>query len=175
MHSPPKPGPESEAAPRSWIDRIVDGGEILSSLSVVLILILVCAEVIFRLFNRSTMIADELGAYLNAAIVFLGMTYTLREGGFIRIELIYERVQGRARLLVDIACGLISLVFTLVLCWFIWQHILYAYAMNTRSTSILQTPEYIPQSLMLIGLVMLALQLLVLTLRPPRRVNNEFL
>ena len=88
MHSPPKPGPESEAAPRSWIDRIVDGGEILSSLSVVLILILVCAEVIFRLFNRSTMVADELGAYLNAAIVFLGMTYTLREGGFIRIELI---------------------------------------------------------------------------------------
>jgi hypothetical protein len=47
--------------------------------------------------------------------------------------------------------------------------------MNTRSTSILQTPEYVPQSLMLIGLVMLVLQLLVLIFRPPKRVANEFL
>lgn len=165
----------TEASNRSWIDKTVDGGEKLASLSVVLILVLVCAEVAFRLFNHSTMIADELGAYLNAAVVFLGMTFTLREGGFIRIELLYERLNGTARRVVDIACGLISLAFTLVLGWFIWQHIAYAYTMNTRSTSILQTPEYIPQSLMLIGLVMLALQLLVLTLRPPRRASNEFL
>lgn len=160
---------------RSWIDAIIDFGEIMASISVVLILVLVCAEVFFRLFNRSTMVADELGAYLNAAIVFLGMSYTLREGGFIRIELVYERLSGAALRLVDILCGLISLAFTAVIAWFIWLHIGYAYSMNTRSTSILQTPEYIPQSLMLIGLVMLVLQLLVLTFRPPKRVANEFL
>ena len=160
---------------RSWIDRFVDLGEILASISVVLILVLVCAEVLFRLFNRSTMIADELAAYLNAAIVFLGMTFTLREGGFIRIELIYERLSGAALRIVDLLCGLISLAFTLVMTWFIWEHITYAYAMNTRSTSVLQAPEYIPQSLMLIGMVMLALQLIVLTIRPPKRVATEFL
>ena len=43
---------------RSWIDKIVDFGEVMASISVVLILILVCAEVFFRLFNRSTMLAD---------------------------------------------------------------------------------------------------------------------
>jgi TRAP-type C4-dicarboxylate transport system permease small subunit len=160
---------------RSWIDKIVDFGEVLASISVVLILILVCAEVFFRLFNRSTMVADELGAYLNAAIVFLGMSYTLREGGFIRIEALYERLSGAALRAVDILCGLISLAFAAVIAWFIWLHIGYAYSMNTRSTSILQTPEYVPQSLMLIGLVMLVLQLLVLIFRPPKRVANEFL
>jgi len=167
--------PARQAQRRSWIDVIVDSGEVMASISVVLILVLVCAEVFFRLFNRSTMVADELGAYLNAAIVFLGMSYTLREGGFIRIEAIYERLSGATLRLVDILCGLISLAFAAVLAWFIWLHIGYAYAMNTRSTSILQTPEYIPQSLMLIGLVMLVLQLLVLTFRPPKRVANEFL
>lgn len=167
--------PARQAQRRSWIDVIVDSGEVMASISVVLILVLVCAEVFFRLFNRSTMVADELGAYLNAAIVFLGMSYTLREGGFIRIEAIYERLSGATLRLVDILCGLISLAFVAVLAWFIWLHIGYAYAMNTRSTSILQTPEYIPQSLMLIGLVMLVLQLLVLTFRPPKRVANEFL
>jgi TRAP-type C4-dicarboxylate transport system permease small subunit len=169
---------QPDAAPtrrRSWIDKIVDFGEVLASVSVVLILILVCAEVFFRLFNRSTMVADELGAYLNAAIVFLGMSYTLREGGFIRIEAIYERLSGAALRAVDILCGLISLAFAAVIAWFIWLHIGYAYSMNTRSTSILQTPEYVPQSLMLIGLVMLVLQLLVLIFRPPKRVANEFL
>lgn len=164
-----------QAPKRSWIDVIVDFGEVMASISVVLILVLVCAEVFFRLFNRSTMVADELGAYLNAAVVFLGMSYTLREGGFIRIEAIYERLSGAALRLVDILCGLISLAFAAVLAWFIWLHIGYAYSMNTRSTSILQTPEYVPQSLMLVGLVMLVLQLLVLTFRPPKRVANEFL
>jgi TRAP-type C4-dicarboxylate transport system permease small subunit len=169
---------QPDAAPtrrRSWIDKIVDFGEVLASISVVLILILVCAEVFLRLFNRSTMVADELGAYLNAAIVFLGMSYTLREGGLILIEALYARLSGAALRAVDILCGLISLAFAAVIAWFIWLHIGYAYSMNTRSTSILQTPEYVPQSLMLIGLVMLVLQLLVLIFRPPNRVANEFL
>lgn len=160
---------------RSWIDRFVDLGEVLASTSVVLILALVCAEVVFRMFNRSTMIADELAAYLNAAVVFLGMSYTLREGGFIRIELIYERLSGAALRAVDLLCGLISLAFVAVVGWFVWLHIAYAYSMNTRSTSVLQTPEYIPQSLMLIGIAMLVLQLIVLTVRPPKRVATEFL
>ena len=99
---------QPDAAPtrrRSWIDKIVDFGEVLASISVVLILILVCAEVFFRLFNRSTMVADELGAYLNAAIVFLGMSYTLREGGFIRIEALYERLSGAALRAVTFCAG----------------------------------------------------------------------
>lgn len=52
---------------------IVQGAGYLAGVATVLILILVCVEVIVRLFGSSTMIADEFAGYLNAAIIFLGL------------------------------------------------------------------------------------------------------
>ena len=158
------------------IDLVVDAGAWLSALSVVLIMVLVCLEVLARqIFNTSTMIADEMGAYLNAAIIFLGSAYTLREGGFIRVELIYDRVGDAGRRLIDLFCSLVSLAFVLVTVWFMIEHVMYAYQHGTRAVTVLQTPEYLPQSLMVIGSVLMALQLIVIVFRPPRRVAQEFL
>lgn len=173
---------ERESAPARgglllrWVDVVVDAGAWLSALSVVLIMVLVCVEVLARqLFNTSTMIADEMGAYLNAAIIFLGAAYTLREGGFIRVEVLYDRVSGGVRKLIDLFCSLVSLAFVVVTGWFMIEHVQYAYQHDTRAVTVLQTPEYLPQSLMIIGSVLMALQLLVITFRPPRRVAQEFL
>jgi hypothetical protein len=41
--------------------------------------------------------------------------------------------------------------------------------------TVLQTPEYLPQSLMVIGSILMALQLLVIVFKPPKRVAQEFL
>lgn len=158
------------------VDVIVDAGAWLSALSVVLIMILVCVEVIARqVFNTSTMVADELGAYLNSAIIFLGAAYTLREGGFIRVEAIYDRVGNGARRLIDLFCSLVSLAFVLITVWFMIEHVRYAYQHNTRAVTVLQTPEYLPQSLMVIGSILMALQLLVIVFKPPKRIAQEFL
>jgi TRAP-type C4-dicarboxylate transport system permease small subunit len=158
------------------VDVIVDGGAWLSALAVVLIMILVCLEVVARqVFNTSTMVADELGAYLNAAIIFLGAAYTLREGGFIRVEAIYDRVGEGMRRLIDLFCSLVSLSFVLITVWFMIEHVRYAYQHNTRAVTVLQTSEYLPQSLMVIGSILMALQLLVIVFKPPKRVAQEFL
>ncbi len=146
---------------RRLVDRLVYAGGVLAGVSTVLILALVCVEVVARMFNHSTMVADELAGYLNAGIVFFGLAYTVREGGFIRIELLYERLKGNWLKVVRWFIVLTSLLFVLILTFFVALHVQYAFERDTRAISVLNTPEYIPMSFMVIGCVLLVLQLLV--------------
>ncbi|MFN0163356.1 MAG: TRAP transporter small permease subunit [Burkholderiales bacterium] len=143
------------------VDRLVLAGGVLAGVSTVLILALVCVEVAARMFNRSTMVADELAGYLNVGIVFFGLAYTVREGGFIRIELLYERLRGRWLAAVRWFIVATSLLFVLTLTFFISLHVQYAFVRDTRAISVLNTPEYIPMTIMVVGCVLLVLQLLM--------------
>jgi len=139
--------------------RLVDAGGALAAASTVLILVLVCVEVVARKFNHSTMVADELAGYLNVGVVFFGLAYTVREGGFIRIELLYDRLRGfwlmAARWLIVVT----SLAFALVLGFFLASHVQYAFEKDIRAISVLATPEYIPMTFAVVGCVLLILQL----------------
>ena len=59
-------------------NKIVQGTGYLAGVATVLILLLVCVEVIARMFNLSTQITDEYAGYLNAAVIFLGLGYSLK-------------------------------------------------------------------------------------------------
>ena len=152
------------------VHHLVQAGGVLAGVSTVLILVLVCVEVVARLFNHSTMVADELAGYLNAAIVFFGLAYTVREGGFIRIELVYDRLRGgwlrAARWFIVVT----SLLFTLTLTFFMALHVQYAFQKDTRAISVLATPEYIPMAVTVVGGVLLTLQLLAYLVDRVRKI-----
>jgi TRAP-type C4-dicarboxylate transport system permease small subunit len=156
-HSVPGAPPDGRLA--KAVRRIVDAGAVIAAAAVVLMLVLVCIEVVMRQFHRSTMVADELAGYLNVVVVFLGMAYTLREGGFIRVELLYDRMSRRGRRAADLFSALVSLVFVVLLGWFLILHVAYAYQHDTRAVSVLQTPEWLPQTVMVLGCLVLAIQL----------------
>lgn len=152
------------------IDRLVQGGGYLAGLSTVLILLLVCVEVVARMFNHSTMVADELAGYLNVGIIFFGLAYTVREGGFIRIELLYDRLRGNWLMAARWFIVATSLLFMLALTFFIALHVQYAYVRDTRAISVLNTPEYIPMTIMVLGCVLLLLQLMAFLFDRVRRI-----
>jgi TRAP-type C4-dicarboxylate transport system permease small subunit len=152
------------------IRRLVLAGGYLAGLCVVLILLLVCVEVVARLFNHSTMVADELAGYLNVGIIFFGLAYTVREGGFIRIELLYDRLRGGALAVARWCIVLTSLAFTLVLTFFLALHVQYAFVRDTRAVSVLATPEYIPMTITVVGCALLVLQLVAYLLDRVRKL-----
>lgn len=139
--------------------RLVDAGGFLAAVSTVLILVLVCVEVVARKFNHSTMVADELAGYLNVGIVFFGLAYTIRERGFIRIELLYDRLRGLPLALARWFIVVTSLAFALVLGFFLASHVQYAFEKDIRAISVLATPEYIPMTFAVVGCVLVVLQL----------------
>ena len=153
------------------VARVADWGGYVAGLAVVLILVLVCAEVLMRgIAGRSIMIADEVGGYLNVAAVYLGLAYTLKEGGFIRVELLYNRLEGRIRRMADWFILLASFAFVIVAFGVMVRHVVHTYADEIRSTDFTQAPLYLPQLPILAGLFLLGLQFLAYALNRARNL-----
>ena len=53
------------------------------------------------LFNNVSIGMQEMEWHLYAAMFLLGVPYTLRAGGHVRVDLIYERLSARAKAAVD--------------------------------------------------------------------------
>jgi TRAP-type C4-dicarboxylate transport system permease small subunit len=142
------------------VGRVARACGVLAGLAIVAILVIVCVETVLRQFRASLLVTDEVAGYLNAAAIFLGLAWTLREGGFIRVEILYDRATGTMRQALRWLIVLTAAAFTAVLLWVCTRHVIYAYNRDTRAVSILDTPEWIPQSVMAVGLAILLLQLL---------------
>ncbi|HEX2892323.1 TRAP transporter small permease [Vineibacter terrae] len=153
--NPPGRGPVDRI-----VGRIAHAGALLAAAAIVAILVMVCAETALRQFRVSMLVTDEIAGYLNAAAVFLGLAWTLREGGFIRVEILYDRARGIVGSALRWLIGLTSIAFAAIMVWVCARHVLYALQHDTRAVSIIETPEWIPQSVMVIGLAILLLQLL---------------
>ena len=146
-------------------------GGVLAAVALLAILALVGVEVFLReLFDRSTLIADEMSGYLNVALVYLGLAYTLREGGFIRVEPVYDRIAHRAGGLVNWIILFVSLAYVAAIIWYMVQHAIYSYEADIRSMFVSQTPLFWPQMLIPLGMGILALQLLAFALRRVRKL-----
>jgi TRAP-type mannitol/chloroaromatic compound transport system permease small subunit len=143
----------------------------LAGAAIIGILVLVCAEILMRnLLGRSTMISDEISGYLNAAAVFLALGYTLREGAFIRVDSVYRKLRGRALLIARWTFTVVTLAAVLVLLYVEAKYVLYLYGANVRSDGLTQTYLYIPQSVLVIGLAVLAAQLVTYVVKRMRDV-----
>jgi len=162
MHSEGTPDnlPPPTTALGRLADRLSTAAGVLSGLCIVGILLIVCVEVVLRQFKISMLVTDEFAGYLNAAAVFLGLAYTLKGGGFIRVELLYDALPLPLRQAARWIFTIVATVLAGTLFYYSVQHVLYAFAQDTRAISILDTPEWIPQSVMVIGLGVLLLQLI---------------
>ena len=142
----------------------------LAALAIVGILVIVCAEAVLRQFQASLLVTDEIAGYLNAAAIFLGLAWTLREGGFIRVEILYDRAIGnlkRALLWLNV---LTAAAFTATILWVCVRHVVYAYDRDTKAVSVIETPEWNPQSMAIVGLAVLLLQLVAYVVNRVRNV-----
>ena len=176
-----KPSPRAVPAPtatapsdRSVLDlvigRIAQACGVLAALAVVGILVIVCAEAVLRQFQASLLVTDEIAGYLNAAAIFLGLAWTLREGGFIRVEILYDRAVGNLKRALRWLNAVTAAAFTATILWVCVRHVVYAYDRDTRAVSIIETPEWIPQSVMVLGLTILLLQLIAWIVDRVRRI-----
>ena len=147
------------------VNRLSNIGGALAAIGVMAILLMVSAEMLLRnLMGVSTMVADEMAGYLNAAVVCFGLAYTFRAKGFIRVELLYHRLRGRVLLAARWLFTTASFVYVALLVYHVAKQVIYYYRGNIRSDSLSQTALYIPSSVMVIGCVLLLLQLAVLLL-----------
>jgi TRAP-type mannitol/chloroaromatic compound transport system permease small subunit len=146
-----------------------------SGLAVFFMVFLITLEVAGRkLFGFSTLVADEFSGYLLVVTTFMGGAYTLKTKGFTRMETIYNRFRGGSRWMIDLVFNLVSLVLIIIVDYWLWVHILSSYRSGLTSISIFQTPLYIPQLFMGIGVTFLLFQVVleIAGLFVARRTNH---
>ena len=141
-------------------------GASLSSLLIVALVGLIMVEIIGRsFFDYSTMLADEYSGYFYLALVFLGLTYTFDEEGHIRISIVTGRLRGSIKRWVDIFAGVMALSILLFALYYSWDFMVESHEMEMLSEGVSETPLYLTQIPLVIGLALFAFSMFVFVLR----------
>jgi TRAP-type C4-dicarboxylate transport system permease small subunit len=157
---------------RKGLDRLYLASGWLAAASIMVIFLLVLCQVCLNAVDRLSGLltgsaigltipsyADFTGFFL-AAASFLALAYTLRTGGHIRVTLILTRLNEKLRRIFEIwsllFCSTVAVYFTCYTFLLIRE----SYTYNDLSSGMIAVPIWIPQSTMLIGLIVLSIALI---------------
>lgn len=125
---------------------------------------LVLTEVILRAsVGGSTFIASEYSGYALALMTYLSLGFTFKEGAHIRISFLTERLPVRLRRGVEALLSAFAAAGVAVSVYAVWEMVQTSYTRGTVAYTVIETPLYIPQSLILVGLALLFIQLVAYT------------
>ncbi len=106
----------SQAWARSLV-RLLDGfaeavGRAVSWASVGMVVLTVLVVVLRYAFDLGWIALQESITYLHAALFMLGVAYTLKREGHVRVDIFYQRWSPRTQALIDVLGGLLLLLPT---------------------------------------------------------------
>jgi len=141
------------------LDRISDFFGFTAGLMMLFGFSLVLIEIVLRTFLTKTLhITSEYTAYMTVGITFLGLAYTLKEGGHIRMTFLHSFLKGKSVIFLDILTFIIGIVFFSVVTYITAEFAIGSYMIGSRSMQITRTLLWIPQSLIPIGSFVMVLQ-----------------
>ena len=132
----------------------------LAAVGLVVMAAILVGEVLMRLFlTRSTLVADEIASYMLAFVSFMALGHTLRHGAHLKVQLISDHLSAAARKRLELTLLPIAIFsMSLFLVWLI-RFVLQSYAYGIDSQSQLETPLWIPQSALCVGVLVFVLSL----------------
>ena len=138
------------------------------------LMVMLLVEVLTRYILRSPLsIAEEVGGYLLVAITFMGLAYTWKEKGHVRVSLLVSRLPHRFAHLLRFITLILATIFTIPLIKACYDLISDSLLFESRSGSWLRTPLAYPQTILLIGAIMLFLQLVAEIIKATIAMGNS--
>ena len=135
------------------------GGQ-LSAVILVGMVVHIIFEIILRsFFDTSTFVLDEYVGYGVAAMTYLSLAYAFEEGSLIRVNILLIRLHGWPRRIVEYFCIVATLGITVFIAAFFWRSVKRNWDRGAVSESMAETPLWIPEALVFIGVVLFAIQL----------------
>ncbi|HSP57738.1 MAG TPA: TRAP transporter small permease [Halomonas sp.] len=146
-------------------------GGYLSAACLILICTLITTQIIGRIIDRIAMAIGgdriglaipglaEVSGFLLVGASFLGLAYTFVNGAHIRVTLLIGRLPMHLRVYVEAFCLAVSLALCLYLAWYLYWLIADSIAFGETSYGLISIPLWIPQSAMLLGVLLFCLAL----------------
>lgn len=157
-------------AVRRLADRLERGGDILAGASLLLMMVVISADAIGRLFGSPVQGAYEFTSYYLMVIAgFAALSRSYTTGGQVRLELFepwLERMPGRASYRGAVA---LSLVAFAILFWFTAEEAAERIIARDTTFGVIQLPLYLSYVWLPIGVGLLCLRLTVELIVPTER------
>lgn len=145
---------------RSFLDKLYLCAGALSGICIIAICCIILARVIGRWLGIEAPSSDDFAGFLLAAATFLGLAYTFREGGHIRVSLFTSRLPAVVnklieRVILSLGCGLI-----LYLCWQLIYLVYESYIFDELSSGYIAVPLWLVQLPLAVGMVLFSIAII---------------
>lgn len=153
-------GARGAGAVRPRIERVVDVVGVATAWISLAIVVLMATNVLLRyLFSTGSVWSQELEWHLLVPLVLFGMSYALRHGDHVRVDILYAKFPDRAKVAVDLVSALLTAVISVIVIWLSIKYVQQAYVIDEGSPDPGGIPHrYIVKSLIPVGFALLFLQ-----------------
>ncbi len=109
-------------------------GRAVSWLTLLMVIVTIAIVALRYLFNTGWIAMQESVTYLHATVFMLGIAYTLRHDGHVRVDIFYRKMSARRRAWVDLLGTVLLLLPTCVfILWVSWDYVAASWALREGS------------------------------------------
>ena len=144
----------------SSIERL---GNVLNVLMIALVCVVIVVVVGRYFFEIGSIALQELTTYLHATIFMLGIAYTLKHDGHVRVDIFYRNFSKRSQALINVIGGLVFILpISVFIGWSSWEYVLASWSIMETSIENNGLPfVYLLKTVMLIMPFLLVIQGLI--------------
>ena len=127
-------------------DKIVKYSGYLASALFITIGFIVSYEVIMRyLFNSPTIWVNEVSRFLQIWATYLALTYSFHKQDFIRITVIYDRLNETGKKILDFISFIFIIIFSCFVVYYGWLIAYDSLKVGRTSSTILDVPSFLTE------------------------------
>ena len=117
------------------IDRVTDFiGRLVSWFTVVMVFVVVTVVVTRYFLQVGSIALQESVTYLHAVVFLMGIGYTLRHGGHVRVDIFYRNFSIKRRAIIDVTGGILFLLpVSALIFFFSWDYVMASWSIGETS------------------------------------------
>lgn len=144
---------------RKFLDGLYLASGVLASLCLIAILSLIVIQMLARWTGEVFPGAPDYAGYAMAAASFLAFASALNRGSHIRVSIVLNAVGPKMKRAIDTWCFAVGTAIAWYFVFYAQRFVFWSWKFNDISQGQDKTPLWIPQSVMLLGAVILAIAL----------------
>ena len=130
----------------NYFDKIVKYSGYLASALFISIGFIVSYEVIMRyLFNSPTIWVNEVSRFLQIWATYLALTYSFHKQDFIRITVVYDRLNETGKKILDFISFIFIIIFSCFVVYYGWLIAYDSLKVGRTSSTILDVPSFLTE------------------------------
>ena len=130
----------------NYYDKIVKYSGYLASALFIAIGFIVSYEVVMRyLFNSPTIWVNEVSRFLQIWATYLALTYSFHKQDFIRITVVYDRLNETGKKILDFISFIFIIIFSCFVVYYGWLIAYDSLKVGRTSSTILDVPSFLTE------------------------------